>query len=178
MACKITDVNGTSIVDCLGDAGYLKVKTSPSDTSLANPTDQPPAATPTDQPSAATPTNQPPVANPDDQPPAANLTDQPPATNESKVMNDAEPVATVSSPTSPPQTLSELPFPSPGEFILTHFNSAADFFLQNEDGIVAMVQLQETVDAHVAASKSFAETGGKPDIGKDLFLISQCLHYY
>ena len=123
---KITDVNGTSIVDFLGDAGYLKVKTSPSDTSLVNPTDQPTVS------------------------------------NESDNSKDVE----AKSATSPPQTtLKELPFPSPGEFILTHFNSAVDFFLQNEDCVVAAVQLQSTVDAHVAASKSFAETRGKPEIG-------------
>ena len=61
--------------------------------------------------------------------------------------------------------MTELPFPDRGEFIVTHFESPAEFYLQNEDCIVGAVELQSKVDAQVAASKSYAESGQKAVAG-------------
>ena len=119
---KIADVNGNSIVDFLGDAGYLKARASPSDTALATSTLS-----------------------------TADI--------------KAKPAVEAS---LPPPVLPELPFPASGNVVLSHFDSPAHFYLQDEDCIVAAVELQSAVDAQVAESQSFAETGLRPDVGQSV----------
>ena len=130
-----------SVIDCLGDAGYLKAKSaSPSETVLASPT-------PATKPAASQP-----VAAQDPAPSAPAEPTVPVA-----LAAPAKDLAVVE--------LAEFPFPDRGEFLLSHFNTPGEFYLQNEDCIVAAVKLQTVVDTQVEKAQSFAESASKPEPG-------------
>ena len=121
------DVNGVSVIDVLGDAGYLKVKTVASETNLASP---------------ATAQNE-----------------------RGVVLAPAEAVAVDADAAATSFSLTQLPMPPSGDFFMAHFVSPTEFYLQTEDCVVAGQALQAKIDNHVAASKSLAESGRKPDAG-------------